>query len=60
MMKLINEIIFWNGTGRISTSLKRLLHEFLGYAPAIILTIIFYKVTYVMCQPFYIATLFLN
>jgi len=43
-MKLINECIYWHGTGRISNSLNRLLHEVLGCATAIILIILFCKV----------------
>ena len=60
IMNLINESIYWHGTGRVSSCLNRLLHEFLHCAPAIILIILFYKVTYVTCQLLHIATLFLN
>ena len=37
------ESIYWHGIGRISSRLNRLLHEFLGCAPAIILMILFCK-----------------
>jgi len=43
-MKLLNESIYWHGTGRISQCENRLLLEVLGCAPAIILTIFFCKV----------------
>ena len=36
-MKFVNESIYWHGTGIISDILNRLIHEVLGYAPAIIL-----------------------
>jgi hypothetical protein len=32
-MKLINESIYWHGTGGISDCLNRLLYEVLGCAP---------------------------
>ena len=40
----INESVYWHGTGRISDSLNRLLHDVLGCTPAIILPIFFCKV----------------
>jgi hypothetical protein len=43
-MKLINESMYWHGTGRISNCLNRLLHEGLHCAPAIIVIIFFCKV----------------
>jgi hypothetical protein len=44
MMTFINENIYSHGRGRTSSFLNRLLHEFLGLAPAIILMIFFCKV----------------
>jgi len=44
MMQLINGSIQRHGTDIISNYLNRLLHEFLGCAPFIILTIFFCKV----------------
>jgi len=43
-MKLINESVYWHGTGRILSCLNRLVHEVLGCAPAIILMIFVCKV----------------
>ena len=43
-MKLINESMYWHGTGRISDCFIRLLHGGLRCAPAIIVTIFFCKV----------------
>jgi len=44
-MKLIKESIYCYGTGRISDSLNRLLHEVVDCAAAIILMIFFCKVS---------------
>jgi hypothetical protein len=41
---LINENIYWHGTGKISSFLNRLLHEVLGCAPTIIMMIFFCNV----------------
>ena len=41
-MKLINESIYWRGIERISNFLKRLLHEVLVHASAIILAFFFF------------------
>jgi hypothetical protein len=43
-VKFIKESIYSHGRGKISHFINRLLHEFLGLAPAIILTVLFYKV----------------
>jgi hypothetical protein len=40
-MNLINESIYWRGTCKNSDYLNKLLHEVLGCAPSIILTIFF-------------------
>jgi hypothetical protein len=42
-MKLINERIYWYGSGKISNCLSRLLHEVLGCTAAIILTVFMCK-----------------
>jgi hypothetical protein len=44
MMKFVNEGIYSQGRGKIYSFLNRLLYEFLGLAPAIILMILFCKV----------------
>jgi hypothetical protein len=44
IIKLINESIYWHETGRIHNCGNGLLHEVLGWAPAIILTILLFKV----------------
>ena len=43
-MKLINESMYWHGTGGISNCLNRLLYEGLCCAPAVIVTIFFCEV----------------
>jgi hypothetical protein len=43
-MKLLNESIYWHGTGRITHCLNKLLQQILVCAAAIILTICFCKV----------------
>jgi hypothetical protein len=44
MMKFINENIYSQGIGKIYSFLNKLLHEFLGLAPAKIQLIFFCKV----------------
>jgi hypothetical protein len=44
-MKFIKESLYWHGTGRIFDSLKRLLHEVMGCAATIVLTIFLCKVS---------------
>jgi len=44
MVKFIIESVYWNGTGKISSCLNRLLQEVLGCASAINLTISFFNV----------------
>jgi hypothetical protein len=44
IMKFINEIFNFHGTGGIGNCLDRFLNEYLGCAPAIILGILFCKV----------------
>jgi hypothetical protein len=43
-MNFINERIYWHGTGRSSNCLNIIVHEVVGGAPSIILTILFCKV----------------
>jgi hypothetical protein len=43
-MKFINESIYWHETGRICNYGNGLLHEVLGWAPAIILAVFLFKV----------------
>jgi len=43
-MKFVNESIYLHGRERISNCLNILLHEVLGCAPAVILTVFFCKV----------------
>jgi len=44
MKKLINEYMYCLGTVKMSNFLNNLLHEVLGYAPTIILIILFCRV----------------